>query len=100
MKKKVSILVICAMLLYSISPAYAIDYSGDEDYWYSVCNGRISEDLIASCQGFNAYLIQKANNVENSMDSLDEQIADIRGDIDALYDVLHDIQSQIEAKDR
>lgn len=99
MKKKISILVVCAMLLCSLSKVYAIDYSEDEDYWYSVCNGRITEDLIASCQGFNAYLTQKANNVESSMDSLDEQIAAIQGDIDRLFEVLQGIQSQIADKD-
>ena len=100
MRKKIAVLLAVSLVLASTRTAYSIDYSEDESYWYSVCNGRISPDLLSSCQGFNAYLTNKANSMESQLEELDVQIQAIQGDIDELVKVANDIQTQIDAKDR
>lgn len=91
-------LVVCIIFGTSLS-TFATDYSSNEDYWYDVCNGRISQDMLSACNGFNAYLIEKANKMESQLDDLDSEIQNIKDDIEKLVDVANDLQKDIDAKD-
>lgn len=98
MKKRISILLIFTLFITSTKPVFSINYSENEDYWYSVCNGRISPEMLSSCQGFNAYLKNKADNMQSQLSELDSQIQAIKGDIDELVKVANDLQAQIDVK--
>ncbi len=97
--KKAGIMILVLALALMPQRTFAVDYASNEDYWKRVCNGKISEDLLASCQGYYNYLEQKANNMQNDLSDIDAKIDAIQGDIDQLFEVLKGIQAQIDEKD-
>lgn len=99
MKKLISIFLTLSLLFTSTQPILSIDYSQNEDYWYDVCNGKISQDMLSKCQGFTNYLKNKAASMEENLGSLDEKIQAIKGDIDKLVALATDIQKDIDVKD-
>lgn len=98
MRKLVSLVLIFSLLLASSTPVLSTNYSSNEDYWYEVCNGNISKDMLSSCNGFSEYLQNKANNLESKLDAIDSQIQDIKNDIKKLTTVANDLQKDIDEK--
>ncbi len=99
MKKVLSLLLVLSLFICSTTPTFATDYSKNEDYWYDVCNGRISSDMLSKCQGFTKYLENKKNKLEDSLKDIDKQIEQLKGDIDKLVTLAAQIQEQIDVKD-
>jgi len=99
MKKLLSLLLVISLFLTSTVPLLATDYSSNEDYWYEVCNGRISSDMLSKCQGFTKYLQEKKSKLEENLKNLDEQISQLKGDIEKLVALAAEIQEQIDVKD-
>ncbi|MGN1343989.1 MAG: murein hydrolase activator EnvC family protein [Traorella sp.] len=99
MRKGICFLLTLSLLLVSSLPVLSTDYSQNEDYWYDVCNGKISQDMLSKCQGFTEYLKQKAASMEANLDNIDAKIDEIRGDIDKLVALAAQIQEDIDVKD-
>ena len=99
MKKVLSLLLVLSLFITSTLPIFATNYSENEDYWYDVCNGRISSDMLSDCQGFTKYLENKKNKLEESLKDIDKQIEELKGDIEKLVTLAAQIQEQIDVKD-
>ena len=94
-----TLLSICIISSTIYCPVYAIDYASDENYWYETCNGKISSGMLTACQGFNQYLIDKANKMEDELKELDKQIENIKSDISKLVEIVAETTTKIEKKE-
>ena len=99
MKKVLSLLLVLSLFICTTTPLFATNYSENEDYWYEVCNGRISSDMLSKCQGFTKYLENKKNKLEENLKDIDKQIEQLQGDIDKLVKLAAQIQEDIDVKD-
>lgn len=92
MKKIVSIFVAFSILIVSAVPAQAVDYS-DTEYWENFCSpdnyGNLSYDDFQKCLKYK----------QQKQDDIDEQIENIKNDINKMHEVLKEVESQIVEKD-
>lgn len=104
--KILSVISTVALSLGTMIPVYAEDYS-DEDAWYARCSQPQTDQAgVSACQGFQDYQEQKRQQLQENINSFNNDIASLKSDsaeIEALAkqqkELADSLTSQIQAKE-
>ena len=78
--KILSVISTVALSLGTMIPVYAEDYS-DEDAWYARCSQPQTDQAgVSACQGFQNYQEQKRQQLQENINSFNNDIASLKSD--------------------
>lgn len=108
MKKKKLFASVCSLALVctNIMPILAEDYS-DEDAWYAKCSKpQTSQSGVSACEGFQEYQKNKRKELQESIDSYNANISNLKSDAETIEklakeqkELIESLQTQISQKE-
>ncbi|MEG1630455.1 MAG: peptidoglycan DD-metalloendopeptidase family protein [Erysipelotrichaceae bacterium] len=95
MKKKILfvMLVLCMLIPYG-SNINATDFSGKEDYYRNLCSSEGADATL--CNQFRKYLNEKANDIQNQLNEMDNELKAAKNNISELGKKIKGYQGQID----
>lgn len=99
--KKTKIIVTASLLCMSVlaapgSALYAQDFS-DEEYWLNKCSvAQPTSEEAQQCAQFKSYYASQSENLENDVNDLNKQIANIQGNIDKIQAAVNEQEDLIK----
>lgn len=95
------IIALCCLLgiglIVTSSHVNAADFEGNEDYWQKRCSvPQKTSGEAQECSEFKKYYASQSGNLQNQINDVNEQISNVKKDMESLADAINQQQSLID----
>ncbi|MDL2212229.1 hypothetical protein LJB88_05065, partial [Erysipelotrichaceae bacterium OttesenSCG-928-M19] len=98
-KKILAILLALAFIMGQPSANAKIDYAKNEDYYQKLCSKKSTYNANKkACSGYEEYLKERQAKSDKSVKSIKEKLADTKGDINKIIELIKENDSLITQK--